>query len=71
MQVTLDQLILSDDREGDLVAIGVAAPIVGGFAFDGVPTLRQPSVAAAFYGAAFATIVALFAFEKRPGTKED
>ena len=55
-------------------AIGVAAPIVGGLAYDGVPTLRQPFVAAAFYGAAFAAIVALFAFEKRPaaaGTKED
>ena len=69
----------ASDTAGALAALDVAssaigvAPIVGGFAFDGVPTLRQPSVAAAFYGAAFVAIVALFAFEKRPaaGTKED
>ena len=74
------QVVPASDTAGALAAldvassaIGVAAPIVGGFAFDGVPVPRQPLVAAAFYGAAFAAIVALFAFEKRPaaGTKED
>ena len=53
-------------------AIGVAAPLVGGLAFDGVPVPRQPLVAAIFYGAALVAIVALFAFEKRPAAiKED
>ena len=75
------QVVPASDTAGALAAldvassaIGVAAPLVGGFAFDGVPVPRQPLVAAAFYGAAFAAIVALFAFEKRPavaGTKKE
>ena len=48
-------------------AIGVAAPIVGGFAFDGVPTLRQPFVAAAFYGAALFAIRAVVVHDLERG----
>ena len=51
-------------------AIGIVAPVVGGFAFEGVPVPRQPLVAAVFYTAALAVIVGLFAFEKRPGDKD-
>lgn len=78
LRARFTEVVPASDTAGALAAldvassaIGVAAPIVGGFAFDGVPVPRQPLVAAMFYGAAFATIVALFAFEKRPAVKED
>ena len=79
LRARFTEVVPASDTAGALAAldvassaIGVAAPIVGGFAFDGVPTLRQPFVAAAFYGAALFAIVALFAFEKRPaGTKKE
>ncbi len=78
LRARFTEVVPASDTAGALAAldvassaIGVAAPIVGGFAFDGVPVPRQPLVAATFYGAAFVAIVALFAFEKRPGTKED
>ena len=80
LRARFTEVVPASDTAGALAAldvassaIGVAAPLVGGLAFDGVPVPRQPLVAAAFYGAAFAAIVALFAFEKRPaaGTKED
>ena len=80
LRARFTEVVPASDTAGALAAldvassaIGVAAPIVGGFAFDGVPVPRQPLVAATFYGAAFVAIVALFAFEKRPAaaTKED
>ena len=79
LRARFTEVVPASDTAGALAAldvassaIGVAAPIVGGFAFDGVPVPRQPLVAAAFYGAAFVAIVALFAFEKRPAAiKED
>ena len=79
LRARFTEVVPASDTAGALAAldvassaIGVAAPIVGGFAFDGVPTLRQPFVAAAFYGVALFAILALFAFEKRPaGTKKE
>ena len=80
LRARFTEVVPASDTAGALAAldvassaIGVAAPIVGGFAFDGVPVPRQPLVAATFYGAALFAILALFAFEKRPAaaTKED
>jgi predicted MFS family arabinose efflux permease len=79
LRARFTEVVPASDTAGALAAldvassaIGVAAPIVGGFAFDGVPVPRQPLVAATFYGAALFAILALFAFEKRPaGTKKE
>ena len=79
LRARFTEVVPASDTAGALAAldvassaIGVAAPLVGGLAFDGVPVPRQPLVAAIFYGAALVAIVALFAFEKRPAAiKED
>lgn len=41
-------------------AVGVVGPLLGGFAFDGVPAARQPLVGAAFHAVALAVVLVCF-----------